>query len=386
MTRWSSSRPVAACSTSGLRARGWHRTQVMAALVVALVLVACGSDGDDDGGAVGSTAPADDVAGSTAVSSTMPPSTAETTPPTEVATTAAPPTTTGEPSVAWRTAELTDADRPSSPIFDVDGNLAFEGDDRRSIPTVILYPGVDGGGQDAPVADTAGRPLVVYLKGFGGRNGPTDPLLVRLAEAGYIVAAPDIREVSAPVNHVPGYVEQPGDARFVIDALTDPDDGFVDDLAPVVDPGRVGLVAHSIGAAGAFGLAYHDCCRDDRVDAVVAFGANPDLSPAEGDLEFAGTPLLLVYGSNDEISPVAFGVSALDVAEPPSHLLTLPGADHFQPVYGDGVGGDGDRAAETAATVGIGFLDLHVAGTTAQVEFDELTGSLEPGMWVDAEG
>ena len=279
---------------------------------------------------------------------------------------------------------MVDASRPSSEVVDIAGNVKVEGSDSRSIPTIILYPGTDGGGPDAPVADTSPRPLIVYLKGFGGLNSPADPLLVALAEAGYVVAAPNIREVSDPVNYFPAYFEQPGDARFVIDALIDSDDGVVDDLAAVVDPLRIGLVGHSLGNAGAFGLAYHDCCRDDRVGAVVAFGANPDFGLAETNFEFAGAPLLLVYGSNDDISPLDFGTAILDVAQPPTHLLTLPGADHFQPVYGGPEGGDGERAAATAAAVGTAFLDLHVAGTTSLEEFDDITASLEPGTWQNA--
>jgi hypothetical protein len=65
-------------------------------------------------------------------------------------------------------------------------------------------------------------------------------------------------------------------------------------------------------------------------------------------------------------------------------MLALSGADHFQPVYGGPEGGDGNRAATTAATIGIGFLDLHAAGTTPQEDFDDLTASLEPGTWRNA--
>lgn len=344
------------------------RTRVALLLAsVALIGASCDSGG------------ADDVVAATTATTAAPSTTASA----AATTTAAGPTTTTmeEPSLAWRSVELVDASRPSGEILDADGNVTFEGSDSRSIPTVILYPGTDGGGPDVPVADTPPRPLAIYLKGFGGLNGPTDPLLVKLAEAGYIVAAPNIREVSEPVNYLPGYVEQPGDARFVIDALTDPDDGFVDDLAPLIDPMRIGLVGHSIGNTAAFGLAFHDCCRDDRVDAVVAFGANPNRGLDESDFEFAGTPLLLIYGSNDEIAPAELGTGILDVAQPPSHLLILPGADHFQPVYGDG---DGDRSATTAATVGVGFLDLQVAGTSTQEDFNDLTASLESGTWQNA--
>jgi pimeloyl-ACP methyl ester carboxylesterase len=364
---------------------GTTRTRFVLVATAVLLGASCASDDAPDG----EGAEADTVGASTSVvvdtaatnpSSSSPPSvdSAET-------TTSVPPTTApAQPSLAWRTVDLVDTTRPSVEVLADDGSVAFEASDSRSIPTVILYPGADGGGQDAAVADGSVLPLVVYLKGFGGFNGPADPLLVRLAEDGYIVAAPNIREVSEPVNHVPGYVEQPGDARFVIDALTNPSDGFFDELAAVIDPMGVGLVAHSIGGAGAFGLAYHDCCRDDRVDAVVAFGANTNFALGESDFEFAGTPLLLVHGEADDIAPVELGTTILEVAQPPSHLLTLPGADHFEPVYGDREGGDGDRAAATAASVVAGFLDLHVASTTSPDEFDALTSSLEPGMWTDA--
>lgn len=364
-----------------------HRTtRNWAALVASLALVgaSCGADAADDtaGDKVAPVVESSDVVAETAVTPPAPSTIAGT-----VAEATSTTTTLEAPLPAWRSVDLVDASRPSKEILDDAGNVRTEGSDSRSIPTIILYPGTDGGGLDAPVADSPPRPLVIYLKGFGGLNSATDPLLVTLAEAGYIVAVPNIREVSDPINHFPGHVEQPGDARFVIDALTNPNDGFVDDLAPVIDSARIGLVGHSLGTAGAFGLAYHDCCRDDRVDAVVAFGGNfNNFDLGDTDFEFTGTPLLLIYGTNDDISPIEIGAEVLDLADPPSHLLALPGADHFQPVYGDAEGGDGDRAATTAATIGIGFLDLHVAGTTSQEDFDDLTASLEPGTWRNAGG
>lgn len=338
------------------------RTLIVAFAALALAGASCGSNATPD------------ATGEDAVPSIAPE--AESTTSTLTPTTAAPPAVE-EPALAWRTVELVDASRPSVEILDADGNITFEGSDSRSIPTIVWYPGADGGGEDAPIADTSPRPLAIYLKGFGGRNGPGDALLVKLAEAGYIVAAPDIREVSDPVNYAPGYIEQAGDARFVIDALMDPDDGLADDVAALIDPGAIGLVAHSIGTTAAFELAYHDCCREDRVAAVVAFGANPNLGRDVDGLQFAGTPLLLVYGDSDQIAPAELGTQILDAAESPSHLLTLPGADHFDPIYG--------QTAMTDAVV-VHFLDLHVAGTASRESFDDLIASLEPGMWQDSVG
>lgn len=363
-----------------------NRSKTRGALFAAMVLVGagCASAATDPG----DNAVMDPTAAPTVVAASATPSTAPTAEPTT--STAEPTTSTAspaaatatpvveQPALAWRTVEFVDTSRPSAARLAADGDELVEGGESRSIPTVILYPGTDGGGPDAPAAHAPPRPLALYLKGLGGSNGPADPLLVTLAEAGYIVAAPNIGEVSDPDIHFPGYVEQPGDARFVIDALTDPDDGFADDLAPLIDPLRIGLVGHSLGATGAFGLAYHECCRDDRVDAVLAFGPNPNFGLGDTDFEFAGAPLLLVYGTADQIAPIALGAAILDTGTGPSHLLTLPDADHFQPVYGDH---QGDRTAAIAAAIGVAFLDVHVAGTISEQEFDDLTSSLEPGMW-----
>jgi hypothetical protein len=47
-------------------------------------------------------------------------------------------------------------------------------------------------------------------------------------------------------------------------------------------------------------------------------------------------------------------------------------------------GGTDASSSPTPTTIATAFLDLHVAGTASPDEFDDLTASLEPGMWTDA--
>jgi len=70
----------------------------------------------------------------------------------------------------------------------------------------------------------------VWWNGLGGRAAAGNPVLVALAEAGYFVIAPNVPEIFAPVSWAGGYVEQPADVQLAIDSLLDPSDGVAGPL------------------------------------------------------------------------------------------------------------------------------------------------------------
>ncbi len=270
--------------------------------------------------------------------------------------------------MAWTTIDVVDTTRPTDEVPGPDGTVLLPAAPDRTIPTVLLYPGRGGGGEDAEAAPGEPRPLVVWLNGLGGRATPDDPLLQALYDAGYVIAAPNVREIAAPVGHAGGYVHQPGDVSAVIDALTTPDDGVADELAARVDPERIGVAGHSIGGSGVYGVAFHDCCRDDRISAAAVF-APPRIDFEGGEFRFDGTPLLIVHGSADQIIPLEQSETVRDEAAN-ALLVVIDEADHFQPVYGD----DRPDVLALGAALLSTFLDVHVAGTASPAAVEVLLG------------
>jgi dienelactone hydrolase len=310
------------------------------------------------------------VTGTTETTATSPSSTATTA---VSSTTAAPSTTVAPPStavdegaVAWTTIDIVDATRSTDEVLGPHGVVLLTASPTRTIPTVLLYPGRDGGGEGAAPAQVGPRPLVVWLNGLGGRATAGDPLLLALYEAGYIVAAPNTPEIAAPVGHAGGYVHLPDDTSAVIDALIRPDDGVADELAAIVAPRRIGVVGHSIGGSGVYGVAFHDCCRDDRISAAAVF-APPRFDFEGGDFQFSGLPLLIIHGSADHIIALDQSESARDRAEN-ALLVVLTEADHFQPVYGN-ERPDVLALSEALLTT---FLDVHLAGVANLDELDAI--------------
>ena len=367
----------------------YHAPQRRRLTAVALVLAfvsGCGTT--DPGGRASESSGVPATTTSAATTEASPTSTTSTTAPVTVAaeTTATPPTSTGStpaPSstgappttttdedvgMAWATIDIVDPTRTVDEVLGPEGVVLLVASPTRTIPTVLLYPGRDGGGEGAAAAADVPRPLVIWLNGLGGRATAGDPLLQALYEAGYIVAAPNTPEVAAPVGHAGGYVHLPGDASAVIDALTTPDDGVADELAAIVDSDRIGVAGHSTGGSGVYGVAYHDCCRDDRISAAAVF-APPRIDFEGGEFRFGGPPLLIVHGSADQV--IAFDQSEMVRDEAESVLLVSPlEADHFQPVYGN----ERPEVLSLSEELLTAFFDVHLAGVA---EHDVLDGLLE---------
>lgn len=326
------------------------------AIVAALALVAaCGGSGDE---ASTSDTGSPEVTG--AVASTTEPD-APDSPTTSTTEVAAP---SGQ---AWTTATVVDPSRPTEQIVDGDGAVVLAAADERTIPVNLLYEGEDGGGPDATAAAIGPRPLAIILHGLGGTEEPGNPLPQRLHAEGFVVVMPNQQETSAPVVSVEGYPLLPADTSAILDALLDPDDGVADDLAPQIDGERIAVIGHSMGAAGAMAMAFHDCCRDERVDAIITFGASGFDYFGDRDFDFTGAPLLLVHGTEDQAAQQEAAEEILDRAGPDARLLLLEGADHFQPVYGN----ERPEAAKTAQDAIVAFLGVHLDGRSA-VALDDL--------------
>lgn len=262
--------------------------------------------------------------------------------------------------------------------------VVLEANDERRIDVDLLYPSAEAA-EDADPAPVAPRPLIVWLNGLGGRSGLGNPVPYALGQAGFIVVIANSPELSSPVGDARGFRFGPGDVSSLLDALADPADGFADDLAESIDIDRVGIAAHSIGATTAFGLAFHECCRDDRVDAVTAFGASvlfrfddTDLDgerdKPEEDFSFGGTPLLLIVGTEDAVVPDGHTEEILAQTGPTGRLLLVDGADHFELANGDA---DSPKVISGVEAT-VAFFGVHVAGTEPPTILDDL-GLVEGG-------
>lgn len=281
------------------------------------------------------------------------------------------------PGMAWRTVEVVDTTRTTDEVLDADGNVVLDAAATRTIGVELLYAGADGGGEDAVPSYETARPLVLWMKGLGGRSEVGDPILQALYESGYIVAAPNSPEVSAPAASAADFPELPADVSVVLDALLHPADGVADDLAPHIRTAQIGLGGHSIGSTAVRAAAFHDCCRDDRVGAVVSVGSHTAWKFGDSEFDYSGTPLLLVVGDADAISPLEQSEIILAQAAEPTRLLVLPDADHFEPVYDGRATEVGARTIEAI----IAFYDAHLRMDGATSGLEDFAVDLPDGTW-----
>ena len=311
-------------------AGGWRATAIAATAVLA---VACSS---------------------TASGPAAPPA-ARTSPTSATTTPGAPALPTRRYAVSFRTETFVDSSRPTP------ANRGVPKAPSRTLVTLILAPTDGPPGADAapgaPIAHHGGPfPLIVFGHGFTGFAGAYEGLLESWAAAGYVVAAPNfpLTNLNAPGRpNVTDYVSQPGDVSFVISSMLAESNRPNGPLSGGVDPHRIAVAGHSLGAITVIGLL-NSCCRDARIDAaVVLSGAELPFSGSR----FAGgpaVPMLFVHGTHDGVVKYDFGQKAYADAPSPKFFLSLEGADHVGPY----IGGPTAHPANTAvAEVSIDFLD-----------------------------
>lgn len=281
------------------------------------------------------------------------------------------------------------ADDPSSdPEVDPDSGVAADVPDRATAPTSTMPPGgwpvesrverwvddtrptrtPDGTVLDevrvletsiwAPEAEGE-FPLIVFSHGFMGHPEKFSGLLRSWAAAGYVVAAPtfpitnDRYPAPAPGNWA-GIVDQPADVSFTIDQVLAANDDTEWALAGRVDPDRIGVGGLSLGGGTTYGVAFGDCCRDDRVDAVEILSGM--LFPLGGEFELgSGLPLLIVHGTADLALPYDAAVTTYGEAAAPKFFVTFEGGTHAPPFEDD----DSPHDA-VAEAVTIAFWDTYL--------------------------
>lgn len=202
------------------------------------------------------------------------------------------------------------------------------------------------------------HPLLVLAHGLGADPGIFTETAEFLAARGYVVAAPEFPVTTSGLwEDAPDVTNQPGDVARVVDAVERR-------LGEAVDHERLGIVGHSLGGVTALLAGFHACCRDDGVDAVVAW-AGGQLYGGDAGGYFnvgGGTPVLFIHGDADEVLEYQLGRDAYAAARPPKYLVTLRDGDHVGAFFLD------DPYVDVVRETTLRFLDGHVKGEPERLE------------------
>jgi dienelactone hydrolase len=218
-------------------------------------------------------------------------------------------------------------------------------------------------------------PLVVFAHGNAGHPGKLTQLLSAWARAGYVVVAPTFpltNDLNGAESVTVDFTNQPQDVRFVLDRVLRDNGRKSSPLHGRIDPRRIGLAGHSLGGGTAYAVAFNSCCRDRRIDAVIAMDAVK--LPFDGRYRFRGKPLLLVHLVNDPVIPFTTSEGIYAVASPPKYLMALQQGVHFEP-YED-VPNPHDQAVIAATTA---FWDAYVKHRSGSARTVVRAGT-QPGL------
>jgi dienelactone hydrolase len=255
------------------------------------------------------------------------------------------PAGSGTSEVASFDVTFTDTSRPT------DATSAAPASDERVLVTTITYPE----GADRKL------PLLVLAHGNSGHPRKFLQLVGAWASAGYVVAAPAFPLTTdvTPGGSQPGDVDnQPADMTFVIDeVLKLGRKGADSPIAGLVDKRHIGVAGLSLGGGTIYGLVFHTCCIDKRVDAAILMSALK-LNFTPGDDDFRHVPALLVHGDADGIYRVS--EQTYPLLATPKWFVTLHGSTHSAP-FEDSV----DPADEVVPVITTAFFDRYLKGQKA---------------------
>jgi|CXWL01.1.fsa_nt_gi fermentation-respiration switch protein FrsA (DUF1100 family) len=291
----------------------------------ALLVAACGSGSE--------STPAEPTSSNTSAATIGATTTTSTT------TTASVVARRGTYAVGERRETYVDTSRPTDPNGD------FTGAPERTLETVIWYPASGTATIEDEVAESTPDasldtengpyPLIIMSHGWTANPAVYQTLGHTWASAGYVVAAPayPLSNTNAPGGPIIGDVKnQPADASFVIaQVLADTA------LSPVIDIEHIGAAGHSLGAITTFGLAFSQCCSDDRIDAAIPMSGIAGL--VDGGANYfrsAAVPVLIFHGTDDTTVPYGSSVDAYAKAKAPKAFVTFAKGDHIWPYIGGG--------------------------------------------------
>lgn len=235
----------------------------------------------------------------------------------------------------------------------------------RTFETLVLYPAEGTGSVDRQVVDAEPAPgpwpLVLFSHGVTGQGKEYGLSLQVLASAGYVVVAPNYplsnrnTPGGATVIDMPNQAK--GDVPFLLDqALAANDaDGYLHDL---IDPERVGLLGHSLGAVTSITATLDPCCAEDRVDALAEWSGVlvPLTTPFKVDAAGQDVPVLIVHGTDDGTVPYSSAAKIYDTVTAPKLEVSLQGEAHV-PAF---VTGRGTPASTVVVDTSVAFFDAEL--------------------------
>ncbi len=190
----------------------------------------------------------------------------------------------------------------------------------RKLLTTIIYP-------DAP----GPFPLIVFSHGLTGTPERHTELSSEWAQAGYVVAMPmfPLTHADAPnaSTNAGDIVNQPGDVSYIIDRMIEANGSKSSPLRGKIREDRIGVAGHSLGGGTTYGVAQHDCCRDDRIDAVMIMSGLRVLEPS-GDNFDEMPPTMLLHGEKDPVLPIALSDEVYPLLSAPKWYVRLLLAGH----------------------------------------------------------
>jgi fermentation-respiration switch protein FrsA (DUF1100 family) len=130
-------------------------------------------------------------------------------------------------------------------------------------------------------------------------------------------------------------------------------------LRGLVDPDKVAVAGHSLGAITTLGVAYNSCCADRRIKAAIPISGIEAGFPGGTFVYRPGPPLLLIHGDADATVPYRGSENAYRAASPPKYLLTILKGPHT-PFLG--------AAGEVIVKVMQDFLDHYLKSREGSLE------------------
>jgi predicted dienelactone hydrolase len=165
--------------------------------------------------------------------------------------------------------------------------------------------------------------MFVFAHGYQATIDYFDPLLRFIAKHGYVVVAPAFPRT---IKGAPGgtfyndYQNQPADVSFVITQM-------LQTYPHSVDPTRIAVGGHSLGAVTTMGLVSNRCCVDPRVVAAIEVDGSTLRFP-NGSVDERGVPVLLIHGDADRTFSVNQSRATYARSIGPKYLVILPGIGH----------------------------------------------------------
>ena len=169
--------------------------------------------------------------------------------------------------------------------------------------------------RDAPLADGAPYPVVIYSHGFGGHRDVAIFLTTHMASHGFVVASPEHIHRNLPAQAFQTAEFNPDkDQADVANTLAALDAAF----GGSVDTATVGVIGHSAGARTAL-----DALANESVLAAIPLAGGGTAPP-----EAADKPILVIVAELDLTVPTENSLASYESAPGPRTFVNLAQAGH----------------------------------------------------------